>query len=97
MIRPDYEALDAQGLPYLRAAKTVGELPTPESRAAALAEASQALGDKLGLTVHKTISFGAPTHLAFNMTRAQAKNHAQASLLLTKGEGLSLDHCPTYG
>jgi hypothetical protein len=96
MNRPDYEALDGQGLPYVRTAKIVGELPTPECRTAALKEASEALGRKLGLKVHRTISFGTPSHLAFNMTRPQAKNHAEARLLLTKGEDLSLDHCPTY-
>jgi hypothetical protein len=73
MNRPDYEALDGQGLPYVRAAKIVGELPTPECMMAALNEASEALARKLGLTAHKTISFGAPVHLAVQPDQAASE------------------------
>ena len=96
MNRPEYEALDAQGLPYVRLARVVGELSTPDFRTAALEEATQALGARLGKQAYKPISFGSPVHLAFNFTRAQAKNHPDARLLLSKGDDLSLDHCPSY-
>jgi len=96
MNRPAFEALDAQGLPYLRPAMIVAELPSPEARAAALNEACAALAAELGLKAHKAISPSNPLHLAFNMTRAQARNHKHAQLLLISAANLPLDHCPTY-
>jgi len=96
MKRPDYEALDTQGFPYIRAARVVGELPTPEERGAALQAATVEISDRLQLKAQKEICFGTPVHLAFGMTRQQAKNHPQAELLLKKGDEVPLDFCPLY-
>ena len=96
MNRPYYEALDAQGLPYIRPARVAGELPTPSDRSAALEEASHELSQRFGKKLDKCIGFGTPVHLAFNMSRAQAKNHPDEALLLSKGAALSLDHCASY-
>lgn len=94
--RPDYEALNGQGLPYIRPARIVGELPTPEARLAALDSATHAIAKRLGITALRRIGFGSPVHVAFGLTRPQARNHAMASLLLTAGDDISLDHCPEY-
>lgn len=96
MQRPDYEALDAAGLPFVRPAKIIAELPTPEVRAAALDSATQSVAKQLNSVAQRRIGFGTPVHVAFGMTRQQAKNHPQAKLLLTLGESLSLDLCPEY-
>ncbi len=96
MNRPDYEALDDIGIPYMRKALVIAELSTADARLAALEEATAALAERLGLKALKCIAFGTPTHLAFSMTRQQAKNHTAARLLLTQGGDLSLDHVPSY-
>jgi len=96
MKRPDYEALDGQGLPYIRPSKVVGELSTPEARGAALESATMAVAKKLQLSALRRIGFGTPVHIAFGMTRQQAKNHVDAKLLLTLGDDVSLDFCQEY-
>ncbi|MDO9236193.1 MAG: hypothetical protein Q7U28_09210 [Aquabacterium sp.] len=97
MIRPQYEALDVQGLPYLRLARVVGELPTPDVRLAALVEATAAIAEKTGLNVVKRIPFGAPVFTAFEgMNRPKAKHHVEFQLLLTMGDEVSLDYCQSY-
>lgn len=96
MNRPGFETFDAQGLPYLRPAAIVAELPSPEARALAVNEACATLAASLGLKAHKAIGPTNPVHLAFNMTRAQARNNANARLLLASGADLALDLCPSY-
>lgn len=96
MQRPEYEALDGNGLPHIREARVVHELPTPEARGDALRSATQSIAQLLQITARRTIPFGAPVFVAFGLTRPQAKAHKLAQLLLTKGEDLSLDHCPQY-
>jgi hypothetical protein len=96
MIRPDYEALDGNGLPYVRKANIVGELATPEARGAALASATIEVAKILNSPATRRIPFGGPVFIAFGLTRPQAKNHPQATLLLTFGDDLSLDYCPEY-
>lgn len=96
MNRPNYEALDGQGLPYIRQARVVGELPTPSDRLVALASASKTLAGRLHLQLHQSIRFGTAVHLAFGLTRQQAKQHSEAKLLLTRGDDISLDQCPEY-
>lgn len=96
MTRPDYEALDGQGLPYVRPARVVGELPSPEERFVALESATQEVAKLLQINAQRRIPFGGPVFVAFGLTRPQAKNHAQAQLLLTTGDSLSLDYCPEY-
>lgn len=96
MERPDYLALDSQGLEYLRKAREIGELPTPEARMAACVEAAGEIARQLGVTAPPTIKFGVPVFQSFGMTRPQAKNHPNAKLLLTPGCDVSLDYCPSY-
>jgi len=97
MTRPQYEALDKIGLPYIRPARVVGELPTPGDRLSALAEATTAIAEKTGLTAIKAIPFGAPVFSAFaGMTRPKAKHHVDSKLLLTMGDDVSLDYCNRY-
>lgn len=96
MNRPEYQALDKQGLEYLRPARVIGELPL-EARAAALIEATAAIATKTGLKAVKHIPFGAPVFTAFEgMTRPKAKHHTEGKLLLTIGDDVSLDYCQTY-
>ena len=96
MNRPDYEALDGHGLPHVRQAKIVGELPTPNARMAALDSATLEVAKVLNTTAARRIPFGGPVFVAFGFTRQQAKNHHEAKLLLTAGDDLSLDYCPEY-
>ena len=96
MNRPDYEALDGRGLPHIRQAKFVGELPTPNARMAALDSATLEVAKVLNTTAVRRIPFGGPVFIAFGFTRPQAKNHPKAKLLLTAGDDLSLDYCPQY-
>lgn len=97
MNRPMYEALDGMGLPYFRPAKVVGELPTPEERGKALIEATPVIASKLGMKQISNVKFGTPVFCAFDgMTRPKAKHHAESRLLLTRGDDVSLDYCPSY-
>lgn len=91
MNRPIYEALDVSGQPYEREAQVVGELPTPRDRLKALETATGKLATALGLKARRTISLAVPVHVAFGLTRAQAKHHSESELLLTTGEDLKLD------
>ncbi len=94
--RPDYLALDSQGLEYLRKAREISELPTREDRLAACVEAAAEIARQLGVAAPPAIKFGVPVFQSFGMTRPQAKNHPNAKLLLTPGADLSLDYCPSY-
>lgn len=96
MSRPNYEATNGQGLPYIRLAKFVDELPSPDDRLRALDSATHQVARLLNSVATRRIPFGAPVFVAFGLTRPQAKNHAQATLLLTRGQDLSLDYCPEY-
>jgi hypothetical protein len=96
MKRPDFEAIDRRGLPHVRAARVISELPSEQSRAAALDSATHAVAKQLQSVAQRRIGFGTPVHVAFGLTRQQARNHPAASLLLTIGGELSLDHCPEY-
>jgi len=95
MQRPNYEALDGQGLPYDRPAQVVGELPQADVDAA-LVSATQEVSKRLNIAAQRRIPYGAPVFVAFGLNRPQAKNHPEAKLLLTKGDCLSLDFCPEY-
>ena len=88
-----YEGLDSQGFPVMREAKVIGELPTPETRGEACAEAAAALGAKLGLPLVRSIPFGAPVYEAFGMRRPDAKKHAESTLLLKLGCDVPLGYC----
>lgn len=95
--RPSYEALDLQGRPYLRPAQNIGELPTPEDRIQALAEATEDIATKTGLTAIDSIKLGMPVFGAFaGMNRPSAKQHSESALLLTIGHDLPLDYCRSY-
>lgn len=87
-----YEALGEDG-PYIRSARVIHELPTPERRLAACAKAADAVGKLLGVVAKRSIPFGPPVYLAFGMTRPDAKSHAQSALLLTHGCDLPLTFC----
>lgn len=96
MSRPIYEALDRQGIPYLRPAEVVGELPH-EARKNALIEATPSIAAKIGIEYVRPVNHGTPVFCAFeNMTRNKAKQHPQAKLLLALGTDVSLDFCPSY-
>lgn len=97
MTRPMYEALDAQGLPYLRPALTIGELPTPAERLTALVEATSGIAAKVGLQPVGVLKFALPVFTAFEgMTRAKAKHYPDEKLLLTQGCDVSLDFCASF-
>jgi hypothetical protein len=93
--RPDYEALDAQGYPYMREAKVVGELPLADCRPA-LDAALAPVSNALGMPALKALSFGLPVLEAFGINHREAARHEQAKLLLTQGTNLSLDFVPSY-
>lgn len=94
--RPLYEALDGRGCVHLRPARTVGELPTPAARLAALQEAAPVIAELLGMPAREAIRFGEPIGLAF-MPRADIRVHPDGELLRRLGDDLPLDFCPTYG
>ena len=96
MTRPMYEALDAQGLPYLRPALTIGELPTPDERKAALVEATSGIAAKVGMQPVGVLKFALPVFSAFDMTRAKSKHYPDEKLLLTQGCDVSLDFCASF-
>ena len=93
---PDYEALDARGLPYVRPAQCIGELARPEDRGQALESATMEIARLLSITAQRRIGFGTPVHVAFSLTRQQAKNHTQAKLLLLKGDAVPLSQCGCF-
>ena len=88
--RPDYLALE-----ITRKAMVIGELPH-EARAAACEEAALPIATQLNLPAPERIKFGVPLFQSFGMTRPQAKQHKQRTLLLTPGHDVSLDFCPSY-
>jgi hypothetical protein len=94
--RPEYIALDSQGIEYTRKAIAIHELPTVEERLNASVEAAVEVSRQLGLPCPKQIKLGVPVFQSFGMTRPQAKNHLQSKLLLTPGSDLSLDLCISY-
>lgn len=93
---PSIEALDGSGLPYVRPARCVGELPAVEDRGLALESATMEVARLLNAAAQRRIGFGTPVHVAFGMTRQAAKNHAQAKLLLMKGEDVPLSQCGCF-
>lgn len=94
-MRPNTAALDDNGREYLRPARVVGELRTPQDRHAALESATKTISAMLGLAAAKRIPFGMPVYTVF-MTRPEATKHALCKLLLNRGDAVSLDHCPEY-
>lgn len=97
MPRPDYEALDKQGLPFIRPARIVGELPTPEARHAALVEATIAIAERAGIRATADIKLSTPVFCALDgMRRTKAKHHEDSALLLTLGEDVPLEFCASY-
>ena len=93
-----YEALDLAGLPYLREAITIHELPVDQRK--------QAL-DKMGKVIEKEVGmrycekftvrsgsyglcFGIPLYEHFAITRNQAKDHPKSYLLLRYCQDLPL-------
>lgn len=96
MQRPEYLALDGNGIEYSREALIIGELPL-EARAAALVEATSTIALNTGLMAVNRIPFGAPVFTAFaDMTRPKAKHHAESKLLLSVGDDVPLAYCPSY-
>lgn len=94
-MRPLYEALDARGVPYMRPARVIGELPTANDRAAALAEALPHVEAIVGQKAVCGLKFGCTVATSFMKDRL-ARRHDCAGLLLTKGEGLMLELCPSF-
>ena len=94
--RPDYEATDSLGIPFIRKANLIGELPDLAARASALQEATATLAKILGLTAKSAVKFGTPVFCAFGLNRNVAKRHPHSTLLLKQGHELSLDLCASY-
>lgn len=95
VVPPDYEALNSHGSPYVRPATLIGELPISDIPPA-LQSATACLAMLVERPQLRTIAFGTPAYEAFGLTRAQARAHPQAALLLTKGDSLPLRRCPDY-
>ena len=93
--RPDYEALDEHGSPYLRKARIIAELDASARRAAVNA-ALPVIARKLELSPVGALTMGLPVYTAFGLKPAQARRHSQAPLLLTTAIDLSLDLVPLY-
>lgn len=91
--RAGVEALDGQGRPYVRLARTVDELVTPEDRLKALEVATMVVARRLGMAAVRRIPYGAPVYLAFGLTKPQAKRHREAELLLKHGLDIELELC----
>lgn len=94
--RPNFEAIDKHGLPYLRKAQLIGELPTNMAYPA-LQQATEKISDLIGKKPANTICYGSPAYCAFSgMTRNVAKSHQLSKILLSRGESLSLDLCDGF-
>ncbi len=93
--RPLYEALDLHGAPCTREARVIHELPTVQERREALCEALPVISALLQMSPAGGLPFGAPIAAAF-MSDTVAKKHPMKALLLTKGDSLSLDFCPSF-
>lgn len=95
--RPVYEALDERGLPHVREAKVVGELPTPEQRRAALLESASEIALIVGIPQICEVKFGSLVFRAFSgMSYRQARAHASAEILLVRGDDVPLYFCPSF-
>lgn len=90
---PAVEALDGKGRSYLRPARTVDDLNTPEDRLRALEGATMVVARRLGMAAVRRIPYGAPVYLAFGLTKPQAMAHQEAALLLKHGLDIGLDLC----
>lgn len=88
-----YLALDGNGREIQRSARLIDELPTPEARLSACQDAAQGIAKLIGRTTPGRITFGTPAYLAFGMTRAEAKAHEHAEVLLKSGGDISLLYC----
>lgn len=84
-----YEALDSTGAPYLRPARTVGELPTPTCRRNALDAMVASVNEKLGLSLQE-ISFGVPIYMQALLPKSVVEKHPERALLMCRGEDLPL-------
>ena len=84
-----YEALDTSGAPYLRPARTVGELPSPLRRRNALDAMVASVNEKLGLSLQE-ISFGVPIHMQASLPKSVVEKHPERALLMCRGEDLPL-------
>jgi hypothetical protein len=84
-----YEALDGQGLPYLRPARIIDELPHGQ-RLFNMHKASQALAAKIELKLVQPAHYGRPVYHAFGLNLAAAKKHKHSALLLLLGSDLPI-------
>lgn len=99
LARPQYEALNQAGHPYLREARTIGELPTPKERLEALELATPVIEKIIGIPALRTISFGDMVFRTFSFKATkEVRNHPYEQLLLTVGSDLPLDYAEeTFG
>ena len=88
-----YLALNDQGCEVERPAQIIDDLPTPEMRLTACKEATRGLSKLIGFPAYSPIRFGADAYLAFGMTRAAAKTHEHAAVLLKRGCDIPLRYC----
>ena len=95
---PVIEALDLQGLPYERVARTVEELPSPQARFLALRQITAQIEARSGLrcpadeggSAERIIRFGLPVYESFGLKRADARAHPMAQTLLRRASELPL-------
>ena len=93
--RPDYEALDDIGLPYVRKARIIDELPLEMKDTAAI-EATASIAKLIGVEAQGRIKHAPPVFMAFGINRNIAKRHVHAKVLLLPGGDVPLDFCPSF-
>lgn len=90
-----YEALDKDGLPYMRNARIISELPWAMRRGA-LDTVLPVVSQTVGIAASQHISFGVPVYPAFGLNAKEAQKHTRASLLMLSGGDISLDIVPGF-
>ncbi|MDN0082389.1 hypothetical protein QU487_06430 [Crenobacter sp. SG2305] len=88
-----YLALDGNGREVERSARVIGELPAPAERMVACREAAVGIAKLIGRPAPERIAYGVPAYLAFGMTRAEAKGHEHAEILLKSAADMPLIYC----
>lgn len=81
--------LSSQDSSLHRHPATIGDLPH-DKRLSALDGATYDAARTLGMPACRRIPFEASVHVAFGLSKAQAKAHIHSKLLLTRGRDLTL-------
>jgi hypothetical protein len=86
---PYYLALNGDGYEYIRKARIVSELPSPEARRDFLQQIKTSVEKTVGFTCER-LFFGVPLYQSFGMTVKDARNSSNAKLLFTQGCNIKL-------